>query len=351
MKRINNLFFQFCSFQNLLSAWRKTRRGSAKNVESAAFFLNMEKELFALQAELRSGEWSPVPYRFFEIRDPKQRTIAVSTFRDRVVHHALVNVLEPVFEKIFIKDSYATRKGKGVHAAVWRAQHFLRGHKWFLKTDVEKFFDSVNHDVLYGILCRRIKDRRLLAVCDTIIRHGGKEGCGLPIGNRTSQFFANVCLDPLDHFVKDRCGERGYVRYMDDFVVFQNDKIRLKALRIEIAGFLEEKLQLYLKPSATFLQARQNGLSFLGRRIFPGAVRLRPENLRRIMRRVRVREAQWRDGDLDETAFLHSMNSDWAMLSYYPSTFPLRQSLLHPPPLKGNAIDLRIMQQFETAKR
>jgi len=339
VKRVSNLFPKFCSFQNLLAAWRKTRRGSTQNAESAAFFLNLEKEIFALQAALVSGDWTPSPFHYFEIHDPKQRTIAVSTFSDRVVHHALVNVLEPVFETTFVADSFATRKGKGVHAAVHRAQHFLRGHEWFLKTDVEKFFDSVSHDVLLEVLCRKIKDRPLLAVAEKIVRHGGyaapnsspamEDGqLGLPVGNRTSQFFANVYLDPLDHFVKDRCGEHGYVRYMDDFVVFQHDKARLKWLRAEISQFLAERLRLQLKPSATFVNSRRNGLSFLGRRIFPGIIRLRPENLRRITRRLSVREAQWREGDLDEASFLHSMNSYWAMLSYYPELYPLRTNLI-----------------------
>jgi len=155
------------------------------------------------------------------------------------------------------------------------------------------------------------------------------DGCGLPIGNRTSQFFANVYLDPLDHFLKDRCGLQGYVRYMDDFVLFENDKKRLKCLKIETETFLREKLQLYLKPSATFMNRPQNGLSFLGRRIFPGIIRLRTENLRRITRRIDIREKELLRGNVTEEAFLHSMNSYWAMLSFYPELRPLRNALLN----------------------
>ncbi|MBK8923200.1 MAG: group II intron reverse transcriptase domain-containing protein [Saprospirales bacterium] len=328
MQRVGNLFPGFCSFQNLLLAWRKTRRGSGRNAESALFFQELEKELFALQTELKNETWQPRAYRFFDIYDPKHRTIAVSDFRDRVTHHALVNVLEPVFEKIFSADSYATRQGKGVHAAVFRAQHFLRGHEFFLKTDVEKFFDSVNHNILLQIISRKIKDRRLFDVCEKIIRHGGAGGCGLPIGNRTSQFFANVYLDPLDHFLKDNCRLHGYVRYMDDFVLFENDNKRLKFLLQAAEDFLHDTLQLRLKPSATLLNRRQHGLPFLGRRIFPGIIRLRTENLRRITHRRAFRERQMMSGDISEEAFLHSMNSYWAMLSYYPELSPLRQALL-----------------------
>lgn len=329
MQRVGDLFPTFCSFQNLLSAWRKTRQGSGRTVEAALFFQDLEKELFALQSALERGDWQPQPLRFFDIFDPKHRTIAVSHFRDRVLHHALVNVLEPVFEKTFIADSFATRKGKGVHAAVFRAQHFSRSHAFFLKTDIEKFFDSVNHDILLEVLSRKIKDRRLLLVCEKIIRHSGMdEPCGLPIGSRTSQFFANVYLDPLDHFLKDRCGLRGYVRYMDDFVLFENDKKRLQSLGAAAEDFLWTKLQLRLKPSATFLNRQQNGLPFLGRRIFPAIIRLRTENLRRITRQIELREQELQCGKLDEQAFLHSMNSYWAMLSFYPELSGLRRALL-----------------------
>lgn len=332
MQRIGDLFPAFCSFQNLLLAWRKTRRGSGRSLEGALFFQELEKELLALRSELESGIWAPRPFRYFDIFDPKHRTIAVSDYRDRVVHHALVNVLEPVFEKRFIADSFATRKDKGVHAAVFRAQHFLRGHAFYLKTDVEKFFDSVNHDVMLDILAHKIKDKRLMGICEKIVRHGNAaEPRGLPIGNRTSQFFANAYLDLLDHFLKDRCRLRGYVRYMDDFILFENDKKRLLSLRTATEDFLWEKLQLRLKPASTFLNRPQNGLPFLGRRIFPGIIRLRTENLRRITRRMALRERQLLHGELDEQAFLHSMNSYWAMLSFYPELAPLRRSLAELP--------------------
>ena len=330
MRRTNNLYPECISFQNLLLAWRKTRRGSGRTADSALFFQEMEKELLALQAELSAESWQPRPFRFFNIYDPKHRTIAVSDYRDRVVHHAVVNVLEPVFEKTFVSDSFATRTGKGVHAAVFRAQHFLRSCTFYLKTDVEKFFDSVNHDILLRIIARKIKDRRLMRVCESIVRHGGTNGRGLPIGNRTSQFFANVYLDPLDHFLQDQLRACGYVRYMDDFVLFDKDRQRLKMLHRATEDFLGDKLGLCLKSSATFLNRRQNGLPFLGRRIFPGIIRLRTENLRRITRRIQLLERQMSQGDISEEAFLHSMNSYWAMLSFYPELGPLRQALLCP---------------------
>lgn len=329
MRRVGNLFDTFTSFANLHLAWQKTRCSSGKSREAALFFQELERELFAMQEALRCGVWHPQPFRFFDIYDPKHRTIAVSAYADRVVHHALVNVLEPLYERSFIFDSYAIRKDKGVHKAVFRAQHFLQQYPFYLKTDVERFFDSVSHDRLLEILARKMKDKTLMVVCERIVRHSSLSGNrGLPIGNRTSQFFANVYLDVLDHFVKEHCRLKGYVRYMDDFVVFSHDKAALKTIKSEIEAFLGNELLLQLKPAATVIHHRQHGLPFLGRRIFPGIIRLRTENLRRITRRIALRERDLLRGDLDEAAFLHSMNSYWAMLLYYPSLGPLRKAIL-----------------------
>jgi retron-type reverse transcriptase len=328
MQRIGNLYDQLCSFSNLYLAWQKTRRGSGRSVERATYFMVLETELLDLQEKLLAENWEPAPFRYFDIYDPKHRTIAVAEFRDRVMHHALVNVLEPIYEKSFIADSFATRKGKGVHSAVYRAQHFLRQNEFFLKTDVEKFFDSVDHQILCEILARKIKDPKLIRVCEKVIRGGGSGGKGLPIGNRTSQFFANVYLDQLDHLIKDRMGVKGYVRYMDDFVIFGNDKTELHHIKSTIIPFLDQELKLGLKPSATLLNRRQHGLPFLGRRIFPQLIRLRTENLRRITQRLTHKEYLFRNGEIDEATFQYSMNSYWAMLSYDQDLAPLRKSLL-----------------------
>ncbi len=292
-----------------------------------AFSFHLERELLDLCTDLKNGTWQPSPFRFFEIHDPKHRTVAVAPFKDRVVHHALVNILEPIWERRFIHQSYATRKNKGVHAAVGQAQHYLKHSQWFLKTDVEHFFDSINHDILLKIVSRTIKDKSMLSICERIVRHGGHNGIGLPIGNRTSQFFANVYLHPLDMFIKQELRTKAYVRYMDDFVLFHNNKDLLKEHKRAVEDFLKNELHLTLKPSATFLNSRQNGLSFLGTRIFPNLIRLRNENLRRITRRIKVIERWFEEGRLTETHFLQSMNSYWAMLQYY-DFYGLRRSML-----------------------
>jgi len=325
MRRVGNKYQEFCSFANLHLAWQKTRRGSGFTQESALFFRELESELLGLQNELVTGTWVPVPLRFFDIYDPKHREIAVSPFRDRVVHHALINVLEPIFEPCFIPDSFATRKGKGVHAAVFSAQEYLQINHYYLKSDIEKFFDSVPHDILLSIICRKIKDRGLIEMCQKVLSVSRK---GLPIGSRTSQFFANVYLNHFDHFVKEKCHVKGFVRYMDDFVVFENNKKLLMDFKSKLAFFLFDELELTLKPTATFLNHRQNGLPFLGRRIFPNIIRLRTQNLRLITKRMDLLEKKLSCGSLTDEAFVHSMNAYWAMLSFYPELKPLRKYLI-----------------------
>ena len=329
MQRIGNLFDQLCTLENLLQAWKNARKGCGSTPESSRFFCELERELISLQSALLDGTWHPSPYRFFEIYDPKQRRIAVAEFRDRVVHHAVVQVLEPHYERVFIHDSYATRKGKGVHAAVFRAREYMQRNDWYLKSDIEKFFDSVDHQTLMGTLERKIKDTRFLKVCSAIILHGGTDGKGLPIGSRTSQFFANVYLDQLDHFLKERMGVKYYVRYMDDFVVFDNNRQYLKDLRVRVDSFLADELKLSLKPSATFLNQHLNGLPFLGRRIFRNTTRLHQKHARRITKRLAYREKQYVSGDISEDLFLQSVNSYWAMLSFYPELEGFRNSLLN----------------------
>src|SRR6056297_999097 len=166
MKRMGNLYPELCSFNNLVQNLTTLREG-------------LEKETY-----------QPGKYRTFEISDPKKRTISVAPFEDRVVHHAIVNILEPIYERRFIYDSYATRKDKGTHKAVRRAQTFLRSNKFYLKMDIQHYFDSVVQDILINIIAKKIKDKRLMRLIETIIRNGGDGMTGLPIGNLTSQFFA-----------------------------------------------------------------------------------------------------------------------------------------------------------------
>lgn len=327
-RRANHLFEQVCAFEHLRQAALRARRGNLHARGAQAFFFHLEKEVAQLLEELREGGYRPGAYRYFQIQDPKSRLIAVAPFRDRVVHHAVVDVLEPIFERSFIFDSYACRKGKGTHQAVRRAQSFLKNNDWYLKADVEQFFDSINYDRLLALVARKVKDRMLLDLVEKIIRNGGP--LGLPIGNLTSQFFANVYLDRLDHFVKQDLGVRHYLRYMDDFVVLDTDKARLTAVRDRVSAFLADDLLLTLKPSATFVNRRANGLSFLGARIFPAVVRIKRPALVRTNQRLRAQEQAWAAGLIGDEAMLASAGSYYGHWEQY-NTFRWRtnQTMAH----------------------
>ena len=317
MKRIGNLFDQLVSYETLLLAFRRAMKGCGRNRATCRFFFELEPQILRLQEELKTGSYRPGAYYFFTIHDPKKRIIAVAPFRDRVVHHAVVHVLIPVYEKVFIYDSYATRPAKGTHAAVLRAQKFTRHASWYLKTDIEKYFDSVDHAILLEILRRKLKDRRLLALLELIIRNTPLPGKSIPVGNLTSQFLANVYLDPLDHKIKDELRVRKYLRYMDDFVLFSHSKKELLSLRPEIEQFLFQRLKLALKPGGTWINRSSHGLSFLGMRIFPRFIRVRPENRRRSLRRLDQKVRDWEDGKLDEERMAQSLASITGHLRYF----------------------------------
>ena len=334
MKRKGYLFETLYSFENLHEAFKKAFRGSGRTEEACRFHFQFETELLKLREELRSNTYQPARYRYFKTFDPKERTISVAPFRDRVVHHGVVRVLEPVFEPTFIFDSYATRKGKGTHRAVKRAQKYMRSGFHYYKADIRKYFDSVDHNVLLGLVRRKIKDGKVLELVERIIRNndvsrGLAHGKGLPVGNLTSQFFANVYLNPLDHFVKDQMGVKCYVRYMDDMVVFADSKAYLKGVMQELRMFLHDELKLSLNPRSTFLNSRRNGLPFLGFRIFPRLIRVKRENLKRVKGKLKGRKRELREGLITEERFVMSVGSMFDHLSF-ANSFQLRSAILSP---------------------
>lgn len=318
------LFDRMTAFSHLYAAYRRAARGSRNAAGTARFTFHAEKELLRLQEELLTGSYSPGLYRYFTIHDPKERLICVAPFRDRVVHHALVGALEPLFEKGFIFHSYASRVGKGTHRAVKAAQRFASISPWYFQADIHKYFDSIDHGILMRILERKTADCRLLQLAARILEtsdrsRGISAGRGLPVGNLTSQFFANCYLDRLDHFVKQGLRARCYLRYMDDFLLFEESRELLKAYRDQLSDFLFRELGLELKPAATRLQSCRQGLNFLGVRIFPGSARLRNRNRVYMRRRTAARVREFRQGEISENQLAQSMQSVCAHLERYAS--------------------------------
>ena len=311
LKRYANLFEEIVSFENLLYAAKKALRGKKDKVRVACFYFDMENELLCLREELLDRTYRPRPLRLFEIREPKVREIGASDFRDRVVHHAVCNIIEPILERSFIYHSYACRTGKGTHRAVYQAQIFSRKYKYYLKCDIKKYFASIDRNTLKSIIFRKFKDPHLIWLLDTIIDCDESYIAenGIPIGSLMSQHFVNLYLDKLDHFIKDSLKIKGYLRYMDDFILFADEKTDHHVLHSSIRTFLGDKLQLELKEKATIIAPVHDGVPFLGFRIFPNLIRLQHENKKRALNTIRSRNAAYNAGKITEEKYSQSLMS------------------------------------------
>ena len=252
-------FENVCAWENLLSAWRSAAAGKRGKRSVAAFELQAADKLLAIQSALRNSSWSPGPYVHFQIHSPKARRISAAPFADRVVHHALCNVIGPRFERRFVADSFANREGKGTRRAVDRLQCFARRYRYALRLDVVKHFPSIDHSILLGILARTIDDRRILDLVARILSSGDRvleqeyemvwfpgddlfaicRPRGLPIGNLTSQFWSNCYLDPLDHFIKRELRCHAYLRYVDDMALLSDSTQELWEWKSAIVKRLE----------------------------------------------------------------------------------------------------------------
>jgi len=287
-----NLWPQVIAWENLHGAYLEARRGKRYKPEVLCFTERLEENLTNIQNHLCWKSWRPGRWREFTVYEPKARFIQAPPFKDRVVHHALVRVIEPLFERKFIFDSYACRVGKGTHAAVLRTQQFMRkakakwGQVYVLKGDISKYFPSIRHEHLLGILKRTIRDRDVLWLCETIIQNCGEKGRGIPVGALTSQLFANVYLDQLDHLIKDDLGIKHYIRYMDDWVVLAPDKKYLWETLYCVEDFISSRLGLVLNPKTQVFPA-SHGIDFCGYRIWPTHLLPRKRNVKKAKRRFK----------------------------------------------------------------
>lgn len=304
MRRANDLLPRISDPDNLRLAVWKAAKGKRYAAEVLGYQADLEANLRALREQVESGQVEVGDYRHFTIHEPKERQICASAFREQVLHHALMNVCHPVFERAQVFDSYASRKGKGTYAALDRAKAHTLRYGWFLKLDVQKFFDSISHDVVKGQLARLFKEQRLLGIFFQIIdSFGAERACGVPIGNLTSQYFANHYLSGLDHFVKEELGIAAYVRYMDDMVLWHDDQQVLQAACAAIQNFVENRLRCSLKPAV--LHRTKQGLPFLGYKVLPHDVRLLQKSKVRFARKMVRVEAMYHAGIWHERACQH----------------------------------------------
>ncbi len=323
MKKYKNLYQELCSEENLALAFKKARKRKSQKPYVIEFEYNLNQNLKTLREELLSEEYKPRPLRTFVIRDPKVRKIRKSYFVDRIVHHAICNILNPIFEKRFIHDSFANRIGKGTLNAIKRFDKFKQKvsknntrNCYVFKADVKHYFDEVNHKILINILKGKINDKRLISLISKILKNHSDK-VGMPLGNMTSQFFANIYLNELDQYAKNELKTKHYIRYVDDFVILHNDKNILENYKEKIDVFLKEKLQLELHPTKSKILLLNKGIGFLGFRNYPHHRLLRKANIRTMKKRIT-------EGDYDSICeFLEG----WMSYANHADTYNLRNKI------------------------
>lgn len=259
---------KICAIDNLLSAYHKAKRAKAKSPYVIEYSKNLFENIVRLRTQLLSGDVEIGRYRYFYIYDPKLRKICAAAFEERIVHHAIMNICHPYFERHLIFDTYATRLGKGSYAAIERARKAMRHYGYVAKLDVKAYFDSVSHDILKQKLRRIFKDEKLLTLFDRIIdSYENTSGCGIPIGNLTSQYFANFYLSYLDHYAKESLRVPAYIRYMDDILLFGTTSLQVRECAQKILCFAKDELRLRFKQPV--FCAVYSGVSFLGYSLYP----------------------------------------------------------------------------------
>lgn len=291
----NNLWPQVANFENLFHAYRAASRNKRYQPAALKYRQRLEENLIDALNLLTWRQWGPAPYREFCVYEPKKRIINAPAFKDRVVHHALVRVIEPLFENKFISDSFACRTGKGTHAAKRRVESFVMaaqkqwGDYYVLKGDIRAYFHSIDRRVLIELIERTISDADILWLIKQIVACDGDQR-GIPIGALTSQLFANVYLDALDHHVKDDLGIKMYARYMDDFLVVHPDKAYLRTLLADINHFITDRLHLTLNPKTTIYKSGSgscHSIDFCGYRIWPGYTKPRKRTVKAARKRFK----------------------------------------------------------------
>jgi RNA-directed DNA polymerase len=346
LKTYKHLYEQVWDFENLYLAYRRARRGKRSRVPAADFERVQDDELLALQDELRTHTYCPGAYHSFHIHEPKRRLISAAPFRDRVVHHALCRVIEPIWERRFIDDSYANRVGQGTHRALDRCQEFSRRYRHVLQCDIRQFFPSVDHAILRQELARLIRDEEVLWLSDQIFASGegvlseeyamayfpgddlfaAQRPRGLPIGNLTSQFWANIYLNQFDHFIRRELKCPAYLRYVDDFLLFSDDKRQLWDWKRSIIGRLAT-LRLTLHEEQAQVFPTCTGIPFLGFRIFPSYRMVKRRKVVLFRRRLRSLLEEYTHGRLPVEKLDASIKG-WVNHVRYGNTWGLRRSVL-----------------------
>jgi Reverse transcriptase (RNA-dependent DNA polymerase) len=360
-------FRKLCSLPHLLHAFQRAAQGKRRKIDVAAFEFQLMDRLLQLQQELLHGHYTPGPYTHFFIHEPKRRKISAAEFRDRVVHHALCNIIEPRFERVFIPDSFANRIGKGTHRSIDRLQYFCRRYSYVLRCDIRQHFASIDHAILQKSLHKLVWEPDIMALIEKIMAGGcdvladeydmvwfpGDDllaVCrprGLPIGNLTSQFWSNCYLHSFDLFVKRELGCRGYLRYVDDFALFSNNKQQLWHWKTAIASRLAA-LRLTMHKRTAQVLPTASGVPWLGFVVYPGFHKVKSRKVRHTTRRLQQRYQAYRDGEMSFAEFDASVQG-WINHVRFADSWGLRRHVLRPFRIKPG--DLRQKKSRAASRR
>ena len=318
MKRYGNLFSQIIDIENLKLAHKNARKGKTHYTDVKMVDSDPDRFLWDLHNSLKNKTFRTSRYTTKQIYEPKQRTIyKLPYYPDRIVHHAIMNVLQPIWDKTFIYDLYSAIPGKGLHTGSYRLRQFMRDKentRYCLKFDISKFYPSINHDILIRMLHGKIKCKDTLWLLEEIVRSpGGNEN--VPIGNYLSQYFSNIYLSGFDHWIKETRHLRYYIRYCDDGVILHGDKNTLRKLYADVDNYLSDKLKLTLNPKTKIIDVDKQGIDFLGYRCFRGYTLLRKQSALKFKKRIKTVET----GSLDSRFVVNSIMSYIGWLSHCDS--------------------------------
>lgn len=317
-------FCDVISVRNIFSAWKEFSHGKKSNKGVAKFELNLEDHLFKLHDELTAGEFKLHPYKVCVVQDPKRRVIHIASVRDRILFHAIYRKLYHLFDPIFIHDVYSSRVEKGTHAGINRLEVFLRKVSknysqptFVLKCDIRKFFDTIDQNILINLISKKVVDIRLLNLIKKIIESfAHTPGKGVPLGNVTSQLFANIYMNSFDHFIKYRLKMKYYIRYCDDFVIVDSRECVLKSLIPIISNFIKNELKLDLHPRKTEIRKLNQGSDFLGYVLLPHHRVLRTSTKNRMLKNISNIKSRYEQGLVSESRFTNTVSSYLGMLKH-----------------------------------
>ncbi len=350
MKRRKDIYPKIYSIPNLVLAYQSARKGKSQKDYLIEFERRLGKNLKEIHSELKTQTYSPKPLKNFILRDPKTRKISKSAFKDRVVHHALCRMIEPIFDKSFIYDSCANRKKKGSLLAIQRFDKFQRKISrngkikgWFnnnqirgycLKADIKHYFEQINHEILLKLIKKKIKDKEVIWLIKKILENNvsyNPKGVGMPLGNLTSQFFANIYLNELDRFVKHKLKAQYYIRYVDDFVILHNSRKQLENWKKQINEFIKRELRIELHPEKSRIISLSKGIDFVGFRNYYYFKLLRKRNLRSMERKVR----KYKKSHISKEKIMECFQG-WNAYAKWANSYKIRKKVLQKIHLKPN---------------